>query len=264
MDTDMTKYVRRKRSLIPWIIVMILLPVVVFAQTSQDALANLARRIAEKRSQVESLSNELELTKTDYNEQLRSLATQKADVETQIKREQLRLQQIEQDLEEYQASIQQNEAVLDDLEPLLAQVLERTRSYIENGLPFQVSDRLSELDTLERLLQEGSLEADALLARVWNTVESEFRLTTESGIYRQTIELAGEPQLAEVARLGMALMYFRTLDNQYGYAVQRDGEWEYRAAQGRDETQQIAELFDSLRRNLREGFFELPNPLSRG
>ena len=45
----------------------------VFAQDTDDPLRNLAQRIAEKRSEVESLSNELELMKTDYNEQMRSV-----------------------------------------------------------------------------------------------------------------------------------------------------------------------------------------------
>lgn len=255
---------RRPLHKTPWIIVMILLPVVVFAQTSSDALANLAARIAEKRSELESLSNELELTKTEYNEQLRSLATQQADVETQIKREELRLQQIRQDLENARESVEQNESVLEDVEPLLNQVIERTRQYVQRALPFQVEDRLSELDDLQRLVSEGNLRADTLLSRVWNAVDAEFRLTTDSGIYRQTIQLSGNEQLAEVAKLGMVLMYFRTLDGRYGYVVPvGEGEWRYELASTREEIQQIDNLFESLRRNLREGFFDLPNPLNQ-
>lgn len=247
-----------------WLFVVVslgLFPVLLFAQ---DALANLASRIAEKRSQVETLSNELELTKTEYNEQLRSLATQQADLETQINRERMRLQQIEQDLEKARSRIDTNRATIEDVRPLVARVLADTRSYIASGLPFKVDERLAEVDTLERLLAEGNLESENTLARVWNLVESEFRLTAESGLYRQTIVVDGRSQLSEVARLGMVLLYFRTFDGSYGYAVSQESEWRYRVAEDRDTEARIATLFDMLRRNLREGFFQLPNPMSRG
>lgn len=233
------------------------------AQDSQDALSNLAARIAEKRSTVESLTNELELTKADYNEQLRSLATQKADIEAQINREKLRLAQIEQDMQEVRKRIATTQSSLEHIEPFLAQVLMRTRTYIQSGLPFKVDERLAEIDTLERLLTEETIEKDKVLARIWNTLDSEFRMTAESGLYKQTIYLNGNSQLAEVARLGMIMMYFRTLKDEYGYVVETDEGWEYRVAADRDRAMSIRYLFDSLRKNLREGFFELPNPSAR-
>jgi archaellum component FlaC len=250
--------------LLLWVTVMIgIVPVITYAQTSDEALSNLAERIAEKRSQVESLSAELELAKTEYNEQLRSLATQQADVEAQIKREELRLDQIEQDLEEYKARIEQTRSALEDIEPMIARVLVQLETYIRNALPFKVPERLEEVETLKRLLDEGSLETGKLLARIWNMVESEFRMTTESGLYKQSIEIDGSSQLAEVARLGMVFMYIRTLDERYGYVVPAGNGWEYKVTEDREEQQQIAELFDSLRKNLREGFFDIPNPTAK-
>lgn len=232
-------------------------------QESGDAATNLASRLAAKRSEVESLSNTLELTKTEYNEKLRSLATQRADIETQINREELRLAQIQQDLGDYRSRIQANRSAMDAIEPLVAQVLAQTKAYIQRGLPFKVQERMAEVETLERLLAEESLETEKVLARLWNLLESEFRLTTESGLYQQTIVLDQQPQLAEVARLGMTLLYFKTFDDEYGYALPTDAGWRYQRTTDRDEERQIAQLFDSIRKNLREGFFTLPNPRGR-
>jgi hypothetical protein len=95
-------------------------------------------------------------------------------------------------------------------------------------------------------------------------VDSEFRLATESGIYQQTVTVGGESKLADVARLGTVLLYFRTFDGQSGYAVPAGDGWEYRLATSREEQEQIANLFESLRRNLREGFFDVPNPYGEG
>jgi hypothetical protein len=142
----------------------------------------------------------------------------------------------------------------------VSDVLGGIRTYVSTGLPFKASERLAEIETLQRLLDGGSLEIDKILARVWNFLDSEFRLTQESGIYHQTIVLDDRPQLAEVARLGMVFLYFRTLDGKYGYVVRTSDGWRYTRSRSREEDRQIAYLFDSLRKNLREGFFTVPYP----
>lgn len=244
-----------------WIAVALgMVPMVALSQTAQEVLAEFATRIADKRGQVETLSDEVELTKSQYNEQIRSLATQIADVEIQINREEIRLAQIEQDLARARLAIAASDEQVADIQPIIFAVMDEMRAYVEEALPFQVDERLSELDTLERIMNDGSLEAQTVLTRLWNALEAEFRLASESGIYRQTVTISGEEQLAEVARLGMVLMYVRTFDDRFGYAYREGDAWAYQIAPTRDEQEQIAELFDSLRRNLREGFFDLPNP----
>ena len=234
----------------------------IYAEDSQDALSNLAAQIAEKRAEVESLSSRLSLVKTDYNEQLRSLATQQTDIETQIKREELRLEQVRRDISEYEARLRDNRASMQQIRPVLIKALGGLSEYTAKGLPFQVDERLLEIDRLEKLTEDSRTDPGMLLARIWNLIESEFRLTSESGIYRQTIIVEGESQLVEVARLGMALMYFRTFDGRYGAAVPESGGWRYVYINGREEVNQVDELFTAIRKNLREGYFELPNPLS--
>lgn len=233
----------------------------VVAQSSQDALTTLAVKITEKRTQVETLSNDLDLLKAGYNEQLRSLAAQKADVETQINREKLRLDQLDRDLAEVRNRMQANRDKLGDSLPLVKSVLERTRKHIQAGIPFQVPGRVAEVESLERLLEGGGVEAGTLLARAWNLLEAEYRLSGENGLYRQTIEVDGREQLVEVARLGMVFLYFRTPDGKVGASIPADTGWTYRAETRPEARKQIEVLFDSLRKNLKEGYFPLPHPL---
>lgn len=256
---------RRRRS--RWLngiavaLVALALPPLLFPQTTQEVFLNLAEQIAERRARVEELQEEIQQTREEYDEEVRSLATQIADVEVQLNREQLRLQQIEQDIQQARQAIAVARESVADVEPLVRTTLEQLRSYIRTALPFQVEDRLAEVDTLERLLNDGNLDPQTIMTRLWNTVEAEFRLTEESGLFRQTITVGGEQQLAEVARLGMVMLFFKTFEDQYGYAVpSSEGEWRYVVARTREESDQIEELFESLRRNLREGFFTIPNP----
>lgn len=231
------------------------------AQSSQDALNALAMRITEKRTQVESLSSELDLIKAGYNEQLRSLAAQRADVETQINREKLRLDQLDRDLAEVRNRMQANRDRLGDSLPLARRVLAETKAHVAAGVPFQVPGRIAELESLERLLESGSLDPGTLLARLWNQLESEYRLSGENGLYRQTAEVDGREQLVEVARLGMVLLYFRTPDGKVGVATPLNPGWKFRVETNAASQKQIETLFDSLRKNLKEGYFPLPNPL---
>ena len=153
------------------------------------------------------------------------------------------------------------EGAVIDVEPIVRTALEQYRTYVRRALPFQTEDRLAEIDNLEQILSDGNVEPQTVLTRLWNVVQSEYRLTGESGLFRQTIEVNGEEQLAEVARLGMVLLYFRTFDDQYGYAVPTsDTGWRFVPVDDRDAARNISVLFEEFRRNLREGFFDLPNP----
>mgnify|MGYP006280881327 FL=1 len=236
-------------------------PTVLFAQdVDNGALQALAQRISEKRAELEELSDELDLTKTEFNERLRSLSTQTADVEALINREELQLAQVEDDIAEVQREIDRARSGSLDVSPVVDELTERVRAYIEAGIPFQRSQRLETVATIERLRADGSLGDQTALTRLWNIVDSEFRLVGDSGLYRQTISLQGEEKLAEVARLGMVLLYFRTLDGQVGTAIPVDGSYRYETVTDPDSRRQIEELFDALQRNLRQGFFTVPNP----
>ncbi len=239
------------------------IPLIIFAQDAESsALNNLAAQIAEKRSQVETLSNQLSLTKTEYNEQLRSIATQKTDIETQIKREEISLEQIRRDTAEFEDQIKKNRESIVEIKPVLLNTIEELIAYIKSGIPFQTDERVSEAQDLKTLIETGSADTGVVLARFWNLLESEFRLTTENGIYRQQAVIDGEQQLVEVARLGMVLLYFKTFDEKYGYALRTETGPEYTVLKDRTQQKQIETLFDSIRKNLREGFFELPNPMT--
>lgn len=232
----------------------------VFANTD-DSLTNLANEIAMKRTLVEELSSELEILKNDYNQELKSITNQKGDIEVQIKREELKLKQVDRDLNEFQGRIDEDKKSLDGISPVVLKALEELKRTTRSGLPFHVSEREKDIEKIERIIADGRVDSGTILARVWNMLEAEFRLTSENGIYRQTITIGGEEQLVEVARLGMVLMYFKTFDDRYGYVYQDSDLWKYDYLYDRDEEDQVKTLFESLRKNLREGYFELPNPV---
>ena len=98
-----------------------------------------------------------------------------------------------------------------------------------------------------------------MINRLWSFYEDELRLTRENALYSQIIPLEGDRVLADVAKLGTVALYFQTRDERVGQAVRNGNNWQFIAIEDRADQQQIEVLFDSLQKQIRTGYFELPN-----
>jgi len=223
--------------------------------------SQLAAELSRLRGEVEALSSELDAKKEDHRARLRSLASRKADLEMEIQREELRLRQARATRAKQRARVSRIEERKHALGPVLLEALDLLREATRNGLPFQLQGRLADLDRLESQLADRTLTSPAVLARLWSKAEDEFRLARENGLYKQVIEVGGEEVLADVARVGMIMLFFRTPDDGYGRAVRTADGWAYRLYHDENDIQLVAALFDALKKRIRTGFFELPAAL---
>lgn len=226
-----------------------------------DELERLSKALSRIRGEVEALSDELRDLKEDERLRLRALAAQETDLELELKREELRLRQ----LQERKAALQKRTEALDEearrLKPTALEALGEVRGAIESTLPFRLGERLKSIDELKRQLDEGLISPQQAIWRLWERVEDEARLARENSLHQQVIDLDGEQILADVARLGMAMMYFRTQDGRYGAVKRRQGQWTWVEITDKKSREQIAALFDALKKQIRVGFFELPSAL---
>lgn len=240
--------------------------IVAFGSTAlaQDGnLAKFAEQLAELRSQVERLSSELDTAKDDQRARLRSLQTQKTDLDMQIQREERRIKQLDAKMEEQKTEVARESEVVDALKPAVLESIDELRGSIRSGLPFKRAERIAELDKLEGQVRGGVISPQNGANRLWQLTEDEFRLSKENGIYRQTIELDGEELLVEVARIGMVAMYFRTDDERHGYVVRTTDDWDYVEVTADQDRDKIEALFGDFKKQIRVGFFELPNALPK-
>lgn len=223
----------------------------------------LARRLATLRGEIEELSAQLGSKKDAYRAQLRSLAEQKADLEVQLRREGLRLEQLKSAKVRQQESLGDQGTLGEALRPVLLDGIHELKKIIRTGLPFRVAERIGDLQKLETQITSGLLKPQDAAYQLWQTYEDELRLTRESGLYRQTIELDGRETLADVARIGMVSLYFHTHDQRYGQAERKGGKWNYTTVESRPARKQLAQLFDSFKKQVRVGFFTVPNALAK-
>jgi len=135
------------------------------------------------------------------------------------------------------------------------------RGYIKESLPFRRAQRLAELDKLEEQQRSGILTYGKALVRLWSFVEDELRMSRESGSFQQTIELEGEERLVDVLRIGMVMLYFQSSDGSTGYSQKSNGTWAFAKSAGSKQSKQIANLFDSFKKQIRVGLFQVPNAL---
>ena len=228
---------------------------------AQDATEVLATRLIQMRGQVDELQSELNLKREEHKNRMSYLTAQLAEMEANRDREALRIRQLEQELAQMREEVTAAGATSESLAPIVLDYLERLRVQVRSGFPFKVGERLSELDEIESQLNSGVVTAHRAFNRLWAFVEDELRITRENAIYTQSINLAGEQVLVDVAKLGNAMMYFRTRDLRYGRAIEMESGWRFELLDSASDQELVARLFDSLRKQIRQGYFQLPNAL---
>lgn len=233
------------------------------AQAADDA-TELSQRLIALRGEVEALNDELALLRDEQRTQLLALAQQRAEFDSQLKRQQLALAEAREKIARSEAEQAAQQASGDTLKPVLLGALDGLREYVTTGLPFKTAERLAALDELRTRIESGQLPPARAANQVWAFIEDEFRLTRETGQFRQTITLDGEQVLVDVAKVGSMMLYFKAQDGRRGYARRQGNAWAFVTTGDEAERQRIDRLFDSLGKQIRQGWFELPNTLATG
>lgn len=232
---------------------------VAFPVFAQDSIEALGEELVRMRGEVESLNAELTRLQEQHRAEMNSLAAQRGDLEATRRREDLRIRQLEQDLADNRERAEAAGVAGEALIPVAMDAIDQLEQHIRGGLPFKIEERLDALAEIRNQLESGALEPPRVINRLWSFYEDELRLTRENALYSQIIPLNGDRVLADVAKLGTVALYFQTRDDRVGQAVRSGNEWRFVTTEERLDQQQIATLFDSLQKQIRTGFFELPN-----
>ncbi|MBA1147244.1 DUF3450 family protein [Ectothiorhodospiraceae bacterium WFHF3C12] len=232
------------------------------ATAAEDSLDTLAQELIELRGEVQSLNTELQDAKDQHRSRMSSLEQQRGELQAERNRVQLRMKKLEENLAETREQARQAGVGSEELRPVVLEALDQRRRQIGAEIPFKVDERLAELDDIERQLKTGVLTPHKAANRLWSFYEDELGLASENGIYRQTIELDGEERLTDVARLGTVMMFFRTSEGRYGHAVNEGADgWRYDYIDDAEAEDRVAGLFDAMEKQIRTGYFTLPNAL---
>ena len=228
------------------------------AASARDA-RGLAQALVELRQTTEGLNDQVEEARRAGIEQRRALATQQTELDAERTRASLRVAQLKETLERRKAEIAQASAWQSTLLPTFRDAAATLRGRVEQSLPFRRAERLEAVATLERKVAEGLLTPEAALARLWALAEDELRLTRDTGLFRDTVVLPEGEVLADVVRLGMLGLYWRTGDGRVGVVEASE---RARLVTDPAAKAQLEGLFDAFRKQIRVGAFTLPTLLA--
>lgn len=231
------------------------------APAAADSVSGLAEKLSSLRGEVEELSSSLARKDADIRDQLKALSRQKTELELEVKKEQTRIQKVHLSINDRRKRVSEEQGHDAEMAPLFKESLEDVRTYVRGSLPFRTTERLAELDKIAEQHEQGLLSASKALSRLWTFVEDEFRLTRESGLYKQAVEVNGQEHLAEVTRIGMVLLYFQVDDKLVGQAQREGDTWKFVSIDDPDQKKLLLELFESFKKQIRVGLFRLPASL---
>lgn len=218
----------------------------------------LAENLAQLRSDVEKLAEELSLKEVELRELTKAETQRKAELEGERQRERLRVERLKQE-EGRLVERQQKEAEAEAaLVPTLEKGLDALDAYIARGLPFRRAERRQEVEGLRQQLKTRETTPRQGLLRLWSLLQDELKLTRENGLYKQSIALGEQEVLADVVRIGMVGLYFVAPDGRVGRAVPRGEDWQYVELSGEEDQKRVLALVDAFKKQIRAGYFELP------
>jgi len=218
------------------------------------------KSIMELRSDVESLYTQIDDNKEAYKTQMKSYALQISDNEAQINRQETSLKLTQQNIEKAQKKLEEMGSATVDLKPIVNQALDTLEKEIKAGIPFKIEERVAGLQQIKADLKNGNISQEKALALTWASYDDTLRLTKEIGQFKQEIALDGKATMAKIAKVGSVMMFFATPDDRVGYVKQEGDKYSYVVADG-TQRDQIIDLFDALQKQIRTGYFTLPNAL---
>lgn len=228
-----------------------------FAQNNEEIIQS----IMALRADVESLYTSIDENKESYRYQMKSLAMQSADNEAQINRQETAIKLAENQLKEIDAKIAVKISSNTDLKPLLENAMKQLEENIKTGFPFKIEERIAEISQIREQLKNGTISEEKALSLVWANYDDSIRVTKDIGLFKQLINLNGKTILAKVAKIGSVMMFFSTPDEKVGYVTKEGSNYGYKIITDPDDVKNIVALFDALQKNIRTGYFTLPNAL---
>ncbi|MBN2817107.1 MAG: DUF3450 family protein [Campylobacterales bacterium] len=228
------------------------------AATTNDKLVN---SIVELRGEVERLYTDIKENKERYNSEMKSLSMQITDSEAQINRETTAMKLAQTELEKVKKKIQETSSGNEEIKPLVLNAIDLLEVTIKEGMPFMVEARVADLEKIKSDLNEGLITNEKALSLAWVSYDDALRVTKEIGLFKQQIEFKGKSVLAQVAKLGSVAMFFSTPSNEVGFVTKEADGYTYKHITNPEDVKKIVALFDALQKQIRTGYFELPNAL---
>ena len=224
-------------------------------------LQKISESLLKLRADVEQLDSAVNQLNDEQKLSLKTLKVQQGELSASIEAEKLRRDQLKAEIKELQQQLSSRGYEDQQMKTVVINSIESLKEYVDISIPFYREKRIEDLAKLKSKVQNDEITSAKAAIRLWSFVEDELRAAKENTVLRQKIEFNGETHLAEVAKLGNLLLFFKTQDGSYGYAKRKESGWSFERLHSKQAEQQLALLFESLQKQIRTGQFQIPNTL---
>lgn len=204
---------------------LILALAVLAAPVAVAAAPRSTASLATLRVEVEEAAQALEAERDTARDELAALRAERAELERQVRAAKARTTTLQKLQAQAQSRAEQLDAQDHRWHQPTLDAIEAAREHVERSLPFARSQRLARLDEIQRDLSAATPDHARAVERLLRFIEEEEAMGAEVAFTQQEITLEGTPQLVDVIRLGMALMYVRTTDGRFAWARRHDETW---------------------------------------
>ena len=181
---------------------------------SVDEVLNADSQIADNAREAQEQINQVADETTRVIDQFRTVAKQveglkvyNAQLQLQINDQQRRLGQLERSIEEASTFEAQ-------LAPVMVEMIESLRQFIELDLPFRLDERRVSVERLDTNLGRSDISSAEKFRQILEVygIEQDYGLNLET--YEDTIEVNGSEVDVNIFRLGRVALVYQTLDQQ--------------------------------------------------
>ncbi len=222
-----------------------------------DVATDLSQQLIPLRSRMEKQAQELESTQQAYDQQIQALQAQALELNQNLAKEKLKSKILYEKTKRIVSFTNQGPKGSNEDQKFVSLWIGDLKTWVDESLPFQRQLRFAKLEELQaRLIKKEPLEP--LVWDLWNFTSQELKNTKGFSNEVTEITLDGKLVTAEVAKLGMVHMYFKTTDQTTGYSQKSKQGWIFKIAQNDSEKKAIDHVLSSSRMKIFKNVYELP------
>jgi hypothetical protein len=235
------------------LILLFILNPLIFADVATD----LSQQLIPLRSHMEKQAQELESTQQAFDQQIQALQAQVLELNQNLSREKLKSKVLVEKTKRLTSFTNLGPAGSSEDQKFVSLWMDELKNWVEQSLPFQKQQRLAKLEELQsRFKKKEPLEP--LVWDLWTFTSQELKNTKGFSNEVTEINLDGNSVPAEVAKLGMVHMYFKTTDQRSGYSIKTKQGWTFQTAQTDSEKKAIDHILSASRAKTFKNVYELP------
>lgn len=236
-------------------IIFIGLIIIVFACPYAFSAADLSEKIIELRNEVSQLSDDFKTEKELLKSKIQTLALEKMDLDSKIRRQNLQVKDLNDKLIKAKSIKIIKHPEFDDI---ILTFLEFEQKRLNATIPYKFKERTDHIKNIKNDFLEEKVSSDKLLQTLWTHVEDEIQLAKDISVDKDILNIDGQSTLVEVAKVGMLMLFYKTSNGNIGYMEYSNGVWSPRTINSSGNILLVENFFDSLKKQVRTGYFEFP------